>query len=174
MDKDSFNEVLWTVCPRIAIQLGSQSASGPPVETEFPIQDLKSFAPTQLAGAPLFRDLLRTGPAVDLRDGRIRPEEFKHRVQSDVLRAALAGLMHEPSAPPAVEKIPEPQRRADPRKDDILDAILGMVEAPAAAGAAAPTTDGAARVQASRPSSPTCSKVGARAGEWTAVRPTGW
>ena len=101
VDKDSFNEALRTVCPRVAIRLGSRSPGSSPVEAEFPVQDLKSFAPAQLAAAPLFRDLVsdRTA-AVDLRDGRIRPEEFKHRVQSDVLRDALAGLMHETSAPP--------------------------------------------------------------------------
>jgi type VI secretion system protein ImpC len=145
VDKDSFSEVLRTVCPRIILQIESGTApSAAPVIVEFPVQDLKSFAPAQLLGAPFLRDLAEDRNAVtDLRDGRLSPEEFKRRVKSDVLRAAVDGMRRESGAPPPAISSQPPARSGG---EDVLDSILSMVDTPAGS-APSPVSDGAARVQ---------------------------
>jgi type VI secretion system protein ImpC len=148
VDKDTFNEVLRSICPRIRIQIeSSTSPATAPIIAEFPVQDLKSFAPPQLAGAPLFRDLSEDrSAAADLRDGKLSPDEFKRRVKSDLLRGAVDGLQQETHHVMAAPVAPEPPRAADAGREDVLDSILSMVDSPAGSLPAAPT-DGAARVQ---------------------------
>ncbi len=152
VDKDSFNEVLRALCPAVSFHITDRtSASGNPIAVEFAVQDLKSFHPMSLCQTEAFGGLMRDRQAViDLRDGRIGLEEFRK------LARAGSPFFQELLLKPAPERVREsppavavrPKQPPDTRREDTLDAILGMVETPAGSTTEPSTTEGALRVQA--------------------------
>ncbi len=152
VDKDSFNEVLRALCPAVSFYIADRtSASGSAIPVEFAVQDLKSLHPMSLSQTGVFSGLLRDRQAVvDLRDGRIGLEEFRKLAREG------SPFFREQLLKPAPERVQEsrpavaarPRQPADTRREDALDAILGMVEAPAGSTTEASPTEGALRIQA--------------------------
>ncbi|HYK91732.1 MAG TPA: type VI secretion system contractile sheath large subunit [Acidobacteriota bacterium] len=152
IDKDSFNEVLRSFCPAVSFYIEDRTSSSQnPIPVKFVVQDLKSFHPAGLCQMDALSGLLRDRQAVlDLRDGRSSLEEFRNRArtvssffQEQLLKPVPEGARAVPSTGGS-----RSQPLPDQKREDALDAILGMVDAPEGITTAPSSTEGARRVQA--------------------------
>jgi type VI secretion system protein ImpC len=140
VDKDSFNEVLRTICPRVVFHVHSRYPPGNALsKIEFAVEDLRSFHPAQLAQE--VESLRRGGEGrqalLDLRDRKISIEQFMEMMKSSPLPFLTAEALSS-----ALEggggRIPKPSPVVPPKPvwgpavsgEDTLDSILDLVEAP--------------------------------------------
>ncbi len=157
VDKDSFNDVLREVCPRVAFHIEDAASTNGYASIEFTVEDLKSFQPATLVREvePLRKMLEGRQSLVDLRDQKISREQFLEKMEvssfpmlspeafSRALRNAPA-----PATRQASPAAPKPAPAPASRDEGALDAILDMVDAPSEAREApVESTQGAARVQ---------------------------
>jgi len=157
VDKDSFNELLQSVCPSVVLHLEDSEASGSRfTRIDIPLKDIKSFHPFSLVReVESLRKLLEGRQSlVDLRDRKLSRDQFLERLRSaplpflsaDSISAALAARPASSTGVKPVGQTPAP--RAEVSDGGGLDAILDLVDAPddrpigASAG-----TEGATRVQ---------------------------
>jgi type VI secretion system protein ImpC len=140
IDKDSFNEVLRAVCPRVTFHVESQRpATNAFDKIEFSIKDLRSFHPASLVQEvePLRKTLEFKQTLLDFRDRRVTLEQVLEKVKSSPLKfvpmEALANVLKEGGRGTA-EPMPESRQMPAPRpvaqSEEALDSILSMVETP--------------------------------------------
>jgi type VI secretion system protein ImpC len=158
VDKDSFNEVMRRICPRVAFHVRDRYSPGNEfIRIEFSVEDLRSFHPGRLAQQvdSIRRVIDGRQALLELRDRKINLEQLMERLKSSPLPflsgEALAKAMRgdgAPSSRPA--PVSPPGRIPMPAAggEDVLDSILDLVEAPAEARRElARATEGAARVE---------------------------
>jgi type VI secretion system protein ImpC len=152
VDKDSFDDVLRALCPRISFHIQSPSESGF-TRIEFPVTDLKSFHPVRLVQqvGPL-RLLVEARQAVlDLRDQKLSPQLFLEKIKSVPQLSSSAGKLsggttvQKTSERTAVPRIPVVEPASDIRGD--LDSILDLVDLSRNQTEPARTSAGALRIQ---------------------------
>ncbi len=156
VDKDTFNDVLRAICPRIEFYVENRySSKNAFTRIEFTVGDLRSFHPASLAREvePL-QEIFRGRQALeDLRDRKISRAQFLEKMKAsplpfisseDLSRALETAPISRGQPRPAPKPAPAPA----PRDDETLDAILDMVDSPAGPQhAQAEATEGAARVR---------------------------
>lgn len=157
VDKNSFNDVLLKICPRVAFHIQDRNSPNSCVKIEFPVEDLKSFRPASLVREVewLRRTLEDRQALADLRDRKISREQFLEKLKASplpLLTAETYAKALSAARESGAKSFPLPARAAEPkpagRDEGDLDAILDMVEAPGdLARTRAGTTEGAARVQ---------------------------
>ena len=154
VDKDSFNDILHEICPRVAFHLPDATTNAY-TRIEFPVADLKSFHPANLVHeAESLRTMLDGRQAVvDLRDRKIDREQFLEKLKVSPLPMlnpeAVSRAMRSASES-RIKQSPPPKPAPLPKSENegTLDSILDMVESPAnVPQAPVETTEGAARVQ---------------------------
>jgi type VI secretion system protein ImpC len=158
VDKDSFNGVLRSLCPRVAFHIEDRySPKKALARMEFPVDDLRSFHPANLVREVESLNGMSRGrqALADLRDRKITRGEFLEKLKAsplpfisgeDLSRAleTASSSRGKPAPLPASGPAPAPV----PRDESALDAILDMVDSPQGRQPHVPaeTTEGAARV----------------------------
>ncbi len=157
VDKDSFNDVLRRICPRVVFHVHNRySPERAFSKIEFAVEDLRSFHPARLAQeVESLRNTLSGRQALlELRDRKISLEQFMERIKSsplpfltaEALSAAMKGSGSSPKPLPAAPATP--LAKAATPEEDTLDSILNLVETPAdVRREPVGNTAGAARVQ---------------------------
>jgi type VI secretion system protein ImpC len=157
IDKDSFTEILHTLCPNVELHIQDPQTPQPSFTTiQLAPEDLKSFHPAALVRqVDSLRKLLEGRQALlDLRDRKLSRDQFLEKMKSAPLPFFSPAAF---SAPPSAQRSPA-RKPSDPTipssltavppaaSGGNLDAILSMVETPAEP-APPSTLGGGARVQ---------------------------